>query len=163
MNTKEAIKSALRINKMVLTTYLSDLSDADFLVRALPNTHHIAWQLGHLISAERHFMEFIKPGASVALPEGFSDKHSKESATNDGPTKFENKSTYLEVFEKQHNTTVQILESLSDSDLDKPGIPSMSQLAPTVGDMFILQAGHYLMHAGQFVAIRRKLNKPVLI
>ncbi len=33
-------------------TYLGDLTDADIMVRAIPDTNHIAWQLGHLIQSE---------------------------------------------------------------------------------------------------------------
>jgi hypothetical protein len=34
---------------------------------------------------------------------------------------------------------------------------------PTMASMFILTATHPLMHAGQFVPVRRALGKPVVI
>jgi hypothetical protein len=39
----------------------------------------------------------------------------------------------------------------------------MARIAPNVGTLFYLAAGHELMHAGQFAALRRKLGKPILI
>ncbi len=38
----------------------------------------------------------------------------------------------------------------------------MREYAPTVGVVLMLLATHFLMHAGQFVPIRRKLGKPPL-
>ena len=40
---------------------------------------------------------------------------------------------------------------------------SMREFAPTVGVAFNLIGIHEMMHAAQFVAMRRKLGKPVLI
>jgi hypothetical protein len=34
---------------------------------------------------------------------------------------------------------------------------------PTVGHIYLLIATHQLMHAGQFVPVRRALGKPVVI
>jgi hypothetical protein len=39
----------------------------------------------------------------------------------------------------------------------------MARIAPTVGALFLLGANHELMHAGQFVVVRRKLGKPILM
>ena len=47
-------------------------------------------------------------------------------------------------------------------DLDKPGPESMREYAPTVASVLMLLGSHWLMHAGQFVPIRRKLGKPPL-
>ena len=44
-------------------------------------------------------------------------------------------------------------------DLDKP---TGWEIAPTVGELFLLMGNHCMMHAGQFSAVRRKLGKPVL-
>ena len=52
------------------------------------------------------------------------------------------------------------LETLPEADLDKP---TGWEMAPTVGALFVLIANHPMMHAGQFVVVRRKLGKPVVI
>ena len=53
MTAKDVLKNALKSNHEILSMYLSDLSDADLLVRPAPGANHIAWQLGHLIYSER--------------------------------------------------------------------------------------------------------------
>ena len=52
---------------------------------------------------------------------------------------------------------------LRDTDLDKATPESMKEYAPTVGSVFNIIGIHEMMHGGQFVPLRRKLNKPVMI
>ena len=52
------------------------------------------------------------------------------------------------------------VEATPEADFDKPGPESMREYAPTIGAVLMLLATHWLMHAGQFVPIRRKLGKP---
>jgi hypothetical protein len=162
MNAKDAIKTALASTQQILQAYLSDLSDADLLVRPVPQANHIAWQLGHMISAENQMVNMAVPGASPALPAGFADQHNKAAAAKEPATGFRTKEEYLGLFQKTRAATQVALAKLSDADLDKPTPGDMAKFAPTIGAFFLLQANHTLMHAGQFTVVRRKLGKPVV-
>ena len=81
MNAKDAIVQVLATADRVVNAYLADLSDADLLVRPIPGQNHIAWQLGHLISSERSFIEAMKPGFCPPLPEGFEAAHGRDEAS----------------------------------------------------------------------------------
>ena len=81
----------------------------------------------------------------------------------DDPAKFLNKQQYLDLFDKQRAATKAALDKLNDTDLDRPSPERLQKMFPTVGAVFGLIASHPLMHAGQFVTIRRQLGKPVLI
>jgi uncharacterized damage-inducible protein DinB len=163
MNAKDAIKHSLNGNHQILTMYLSDLSDADLLVRPVPGANHIAWQLGHLIAAEAMYFLPAVPGAEkVELPAGFAEQHSKETSSSDSPKGFRTKAEYLELFNKVRAATLAALDKLPEADLDKPMTGRLERIAPTVGALFLLGANHEMMHAGQFTVVRRKLGKPVL-
>ncbi len=54
------------------------------------------------------------------------------------------------------------VDATPEADLDKPAPESMRDYAPTVASVLTLLRTHRLMHAGQFVPIRRKLGKPAL-
>jgi hypothetical protein len=41
-------------------------------------------------------------------------------------------------------------------------VESMQGYAPTVAAVYDMQGSHYLMHAGQWVVVRRQLGKPPL-
>ena len=162
MTAQELIKISFDLSDMILTTYLSDLEDADLMVRPVPGTNHAAWQLGHLISSERKLMTdagFDMP----ALPDGFAESYTPETAKSDDAGKFHKKDEYLNLLKQQRAGTVAALDKSTDSDLDKPTPEAMPSHAKTVGALFSLIGTHTMMHASQFVALRRKLDKPVLI
>jgi DinB superfamily len=159
----EAIRTSLRSTQHLVTWFLGDLSDADLLVRPLDGANHIAWQLGHLVLAERRMISAEMPHAGFPdLPAGFAERHTKDAAALDPPAGFADKATYLGVFTQTRETTVAALGTLTDADLDRPNTGPMAAIAPTLGAVFLLAANHALMHAGQFSVVRRKLGKPIL-
>jgi hypothetical protein len=160
MTTRDAIKTALSGTKRVLEWYLSDLSDADLLVRPVPNANHIAWQLGHLINSETRFFATVPGVAAPQLPAGFAEQHSKATASSD--TGFRTKSEYLSLFNNVREATLAAVAKMSDADFDRPVTGDIAKFAPTAGALLLLQANHTVMHAGQFTVVRRKLGKPVL-
>jgi hypothetical protein len=163
MTAKDAIKRVFDSNFTILEKYVSDLSDADLLVRPVPGANHVAWQLGHLIASEISLLSSIPGGAPLELPPGFAERHGKETAAVEPPKGFLTKAEYLSIFKKVRAQTFAKLDKLPDADVDKPNTGRMAQLCPKIGDLFLLAATHQLMHAGQFVVLRRKLGKPILI
>jgi hypothetical protein len=163
MTAKDAIKSVFNSNFNILSQYVSDLSDADLLVRPVAGANHIAWQLGHLIASECRLLAAIPGGVSPELPSGFAERHSKDVAAAEPPKGFLTKAEYLALFRKVREQTFAKLDKLPDADLDKPNTGPMAQFCPTLGLLFLLTANHQMMHAGQFAVVRRKLGKPVLM
>lgn len=163
MNTQQAIRATMDTSSIVLSRYLEDLSDADLMTRPGPGCNHLAWQLGHLIASENQLLEAVAPGCAVELPAGFAEKHNKATTGDDNSANFCTKQEYLDLFEKVHAATFAVLDKLSDADLDQPAPENFRSMFPTAGHIIILIATHGLMHAGQFVPVRRALGKPVVI
>jgi len=162
MNTQDAILGAYGTSEMISSSYLEDLTDAEIFVRPVEGANHIAWQLGHLISSEHQMISAVCPDSMPGLPEGFSEKHVKDTAGSDNPSDFLTKSEYVSLAAEQRAATRKALATLSDSDLDKPGMEGMEHLCPTVGATFNMQATHWDMHAGQWAIVRRKLGRQPL-
>jgi uncharacterized damage-inducible protein DinB len=163
MNAKEVLKTSLQSTQNLLNWYVEDLSDADFLARPAPGANHIAWQLGHLIEAEGGLItQFVAPGTYPALPPGFKEKHTKETANAEPPKGFLSKAEYMNLFNQARGVTLAVVDKLTEADLDKPTAGNMAKFAPTFGAILVLISNHTLMHAGQFSVLRRKLGKPVL-
>lgn len=161
MKATEAIKNNIKFCRMILEHWTGDFSDADLMVRPVPEANHTAWQIGHLINSEAGMV--AQMGHSVPeLPEGFAESHSKEAATSDDAAKFLKKDEYTALMTKVSEATSAALDATSEDDLDKPSPDEMREFAPTVGAVFNLIATHFLMHGGQIVVVRRKLDKPVL-
>lgn len=163
MNAIDAIRSSANLSTMVLNAYISDLDDADLMRRPSDGCNHLAWQLGHLISSEVQLLDTVAPGSGTELPDGFADAHSKEACNKDDPAGFLGKQTYVELFGKVRAASLAALDAYPQSDLDNPAPEDFREFCPTMGDMFTLIATHPMMHAGQFVIVRRQLGKPILI
>ena len=160
MTAKDVIRHSMGLSRSVLTQYLADLTDEDLMVRPVPGANHIAWQLGHLIICENGLNEIGYP--MPALPEGFAESYTKETAGSDDPAKFHKKAQYIELLEQQRAAALAHLEALPDADLDKPGPEEARAYAPTVGAVFNTLGLHDMMHASQFTVVRRRLGKPPL-
>lgn len=163
MDAKDVIRMSIASSDQILNAYLKDLSDDELRLRPIEGMNAIAWQLGHLISSERSMVEAIKPGSSPGLPEGFDQAHSRDTADSADPAKFRSKDEYLRLFDAQRKATLAVLDGLQDAELDRPAPERMRSMFPTVGAVMLLTGNHVLMHVGQFVAVRRKLKKPVAI
>lgn len=163
MHAKDVIRNALDMSDTVIKRYVSDLTDDDLKLKAIDGMNPIGWQLGHLVASERSMMEAIKPGASPELPAGFDDAHGRENTSGLDVSKLRSKDEYVRLIDAQRAATKAVLDKLTDAELDAEAPERMRQIAPTVGAVMLLAGNHYLMHAGQFVAVRRKANKPVVI
>ena len=143
----------------VVQTYIADLTDEELLLRPHENANHIAWQLGHLITWEHQLNNMVCPDSMPALPEGFAEKHSKETATNDDPAAFYSKQEYIQAMETQRAGTLALLDRLSDDELEQPAPEAIQKIGATVGAVIAGQSAHWMMHAGQWVIVRRQLGK----
>lgn len=162
MNVKDAIRRTTDMSFMITRSYVEDLGDRDLLVRSVPGSNHIAWQLGHLITSTQHMLEGIgrKPND---VPAGFEASYTKEMSASDDPKRFATKAQYVAMIDQAKDAILAAVDVTPETDMDKPGPESMREYAPTVGDVLLLTGQHWLMHAGQFVPIRRKLGKPALM
>jgi hypothetical protein len=160
MNAREAIKTQLASTQHLLGWFVSDLSDADLLVRPAPGANHIAWQLGHVTASETRLGAQVPGVRYPELPAGFAEQHGQGAAGKDSD--FATKQVYLDLFNKVRAATIEAVDRLTDADLDRPTTGPMAQLAPNLCALLTLTANHSLMHAGQFSVVRRKLGKPVL-
>ncbi len=159
MKAKDAIKLAIDAGDMVGLGYLQDLSDKEFMHRPCPGCNHINWQVGHLISAEHEMIGKAVPGSMPPLPAGFAEKYTKDTATSDDPNAFVKKDELLVLHKQARAATLAALEKMTDEQLDAP---SGVEFAPTVGAIFSMQGSHWLMHAGQWVVVRRQLGRKPL-
>jgi hypothetical protein len=161
MNAKDAFRQLYEITDTVTRAYVGDLSDADLMVRSVPGANHIAWQLGHLITSTDHMLAGLGCDAPM-LPDGFAEAHGKEAAACDDPARFSTKAQYLALMDQMKAAVMAAIDATPESKLDDPGPEAMRDYAPTVGAVLLLIGNHWMMHAGQFVPVRRKLGRPPL-
>lgn len=162
MSIATHIKTELNLPTFIVQSYLQDLTDDQLLIRPHEKANHIAWQLGHLIASEHNLNNMVCPDAMPALPEGFAEKHSKETASSDDKRAFCTKNEYLKTMEEQRAGTLALLDRLSDEELEKPAPEDIQKFGATVGAVIAGQSAHWMMHAGQWVIVRRQLGKEAM-
>jgi hypothetical protein len=163
MNGIDVLRTSLLSSRKMLEWVVSDLSDADLLVRPVPEANHFAWQLGHLIAAEIHIVREQLPSATYPeLPAGFAEAHSKATAGSSDPGGFRPRTEYVALLSQIREATLAELAKLSDADLDRPSQGNLASICPNLGAIFALLSDHIMMHLGQASVLRRKLGKPVL-
>ena len=159
MNAKDTLKLGIDMGRFISLGYIEDLTDQEMLHRPAKGANHINWQLGHLIQSENEMGNIAILGSMPALPAGFAEKYSKDTAASDDASQFLKKAELVKVFEEQRAATLKALENVTEADLDKPtGV----EYAPTVGAMFSMHGTHWVMHAGQWAVIRRQLGRKPL-
>lgn len=159
MDARQAIRCGLDMAQHVALAYVEDLTDAELMLRPHPQCNHINWQLGHLIVSEHDLLSTEGGFVMPPLPEGFAAKYTKETQRSDNPGDFATKAELLRAAAEQRQGTLAALEKVTEADLDRP---TKLDYAPTLGALFSLQGSHWLMHAGQWVIVRRQLGKPPL-
>lgn len=162
MSLAQHILSSFDVVEYCVNAYLADLSDQELLVRPAPECNHIAWQLGHLICSEAEHRQQIFPHAELQLPSGFTEKHTRQTASLDDPEAFCSKQEYLHAMAEQRRITKSLLTSLTDQELMAPAPAALTYFGNTVGCVFSGETVHWMMHTGQWVVIRRLLGKPPL-
>lgn len=162
MNTQDSIRYSLGMANMICSSYLGDLSDEDLMVRAVEGSNHIKWQLGHLLSAQNRMINAVTPGKLPELPAGFGDKFSKETAASDNSADFPSKDELMTLYRQQHDSLMAAAGELTDEVMNQAAPERMAQIAKTAGEVYAFQPTHWVMHAGQWAILRRKLGRPPL-
>ena len=108
-------------------------------------------------------LEPIVPTVAPDLPPGFADNYTDETSRSDDPKLLATKAQYFLLWETNRAAILTALDAMSEAELAEPVPESMHRYADTVAAAFRHVGTHELMHAGQLVAVRRRLGKPVLI
>ena len=163
MNAIDVLRSTYSTSRMVLKSYVGDLSDAELMRRPHEGCNHLAWQLGHMIASECMFVEQLSPGAAFILPDGFADQYGRETQGDNDASHFLSKDEYLALFNKIQEATFAALDTVTEAQLDEEGPAMFQPMFATKGAVWIIVATHNMMHAGQLVPVRRACGKGIVI
>ncbi len=162
MDMKQAFATSMASADMICDAYLGDLTPAEMLKRPCPGINHVSWQLGHLIASDAYLVGQALPGKKFTLPDGFAERHTKETSTSDNAAGFLSKDEYLKVRKDVRGQITAAVQGLSAEDFDKPVTGKVPPFLKTVGDTLLFIGDHWIMHAGQWAVLRRTLGRKPL-
>ncbi|WP_422924820.1 DinB family protein [Singulisphaera sp. PoT] len=157
---KDAIRASMGMGEYLLKLYFQDLTDEELAAVPVSGMNPAAWQIGHVIAVEHGAIEKVRPGFCPPLPEGFKEAHAKEVMQSGAFKPALSKEEYLDLWAKTRAGSYRALDDLTDEDMNAE---TGSKFVPTVLALMSLVGTHASLHAGQMVAVRRKLGKPVLL
>jgi uncharacterized damage-inducible protein DinB len=123
---------------------------------------HIAWQAGHLASAEyRLALERIRgrrPEDAKLIAADFSARFLRESVPNPDPAQNPTPEEIRATLERVHARVLLELKELPEESADEPAPPPHHPLFDTKLGALLWCAQHEMLHAGQIGLLRRLLG-----
>ncbi len=126
---------------------------------------HIAWQVGHLASAQyRLLMERIRgkrPEDADLISDEFMEHFAKGSTPSSKADEYPSSADIVGVFDAVHAQAMQELPTLTDEVLDDPP-EAPHPLLKTKHDVLCFMVQHEMLHAGQIGLLRRLFGEKPL-
>jgi uncharacterized damage-inducible protein DinB len=163
MYMKDAIKFALSISNGVVLSVIDEMSDAATTFPTPNGGCHPLWVLGHLTLVEGIIPAalFAEKNPAAEWQEYFGENSEPVADARAYPPFAEVREKYLQLRERNLN----ILESLTEADLDKPtkAPPNGREREfATYGQSFLVLALHQAMHRGNLTDARRAAGRTAL-
>jgi hypothetical protein len=163
MHTKEAIQFALTVSNGAVLRAIDQISDAP---TTFPTAHggcHPLWVLGHLTMVEGMIpgVLFGEENPVVAWQQHFGENSEPVDNAAAYPSFREVREKYLELRQRNLN----LLESLSEADLDKPvkaPPKGREREFATFGSTFLVLALHQAMHRSHVTDALRAAGRTAL-
>ena len=164
MDTKELLKMDLDMSAGMTLRLIEDMKDAPLTAPTPNGGNHPMWVLGHLAYSMGSLIQGMMLGEDNPLEEW------KEIFGAGAPpvAEADHYPPFAEVLTKckaAHQKTLDILESLSEADLDSKSKNCPEEYAPFFGtyrQCFLVTAMHWMMHRGQVADARRAAGREVL-
>ncbi len=163
MKTTDYIRQTLEQGKDWLLLMVNDMKDAPTTFPTHKGGNHPLWVLGHITCSEASMMSKMIQGEQNPLAH-WEPLFGMGSEPVADAGKYPPFAELLSQFEKVRSSTLKLLASMSDADLDKPSKapPEYQSFFGTIGLVFSAAVNHQMFHAGQVADARRALGrKPV--
>ena len=163
MHTKDAIQFALTVSNGAVLSAIDEMSGAATTFPTPNGGCHPLWVLGHLTLVEGMIpaVLFGDKNPAAEWQQYFGENSEPVADVGAYPPFAEVREKYLQLRERNLN----ILESLSEADLDKPTKApprGREQEFATYGQSSLVLALHQTMHRGNLTDARRAAGRTVL-
>ncbi|NOY42060.1 MAG: DinB family protein [Planctomycetes bacterium] len=161
MKTTDFLKMALETSKAFTLGLIDDMKDAPLTQPTVNGGNHPLWVLGHLAYSEANIVNHLILGNENPLIEWKEIFGSGNEVVADAD-RYPSLDELMKKFEEVRTQTLNVLEGLSDDDLDQPSKncpPGREKFLGTVGQCFMMLSLHATMHYGQVADARRALGR----
>ena len=162
MYAKDAIRHALSFANENTLQSLEQIQDSPFTFPTAKGGCHPLWVVGHLAFVEGLFHQLLAGGdlATADWAPLFAPGTEATADASHYPTLADARARYLQLRQKN----LQLLDSLSEADLDKPvknPPKGLEEHFATYGKAFLTLALHQALHRSQITDAIRSAGRPV--
>lgn len=165
MNAIELVRFQLELSKSATAALLADMKDAPLTTPTSAGGNHPLWIAGHLTFSESQLSTVIMLGKPNPLAD-WADLFRGGSQPVDDASQYPTMAEILAKWDEVRTGTLELLDSLTDADLDKPvaNPPKGREGAlGTYGKILSIMALHPMMHRGQVADARRVAGRGTLM
>ena len=165
MKTIDFIKRGIETSRNFTLGLLDDMKDAPLTQPTSKGGNHPLWILGHLAYGEANIVNHIILGNENPLIK-WKEMFGGGSEPVTEADKYLPWDEVRKKFDEIRAQTLNVLEGMSDADLDKPSKncpPGREELLGKVGGCFLVLTLHPMMHRGQVADTRRAVERQPLM
>jgi len=165
MKATDLIRFQIHASKEMTSGLLADMLDAPMTFPTAQGGNHPTWVAGHLAYSESNLIRHVLLGETNPLIEWksiFGGGSEPTANADDYPALGD----LLAKWDEVRTHTLQVLDSLSDADLDKPSASppeGREEFFGTFGKVFTIISLHSMMHRGQVADSRRVAGRDRLM
>ncbi|MCG8584748.1 MAG: DinB family protein, partial [Pirellulales bacterium] len=162
MSAKERLRGQLEFSRNFTEGLLQNFkTPEDFVFQVHPNANHAMWFVGHISHSDNFFISIIDPSKAVEK-EGYGELFGMGSQPTSDASAYPSPEEALAFLRERRATLLEVLDNLSEEDLDKPTPEGTPDFLPTISSVLEMAAWHEGLHAGQVTVASRGLgNRPV--
>ena len=142
---------------------MEDLRTAP-LIPPTPGGNHAHWVVGHLLFSEGRFQQIMNGGENQF--EELQTCFGGQSTPRSDGSGYQTYGDLLSALQDQHQTTIALLEALTEEELDQPcqGCPpGFEPFFGTWRQVFLMRSMHWMIHRGQLADCRRAAGREPLL
>lgn len=162
MEAKRRLQKQLEAARNYSRTLLADFRTPEEWTRQVhAQANHALWFAGHMAVSDNFFLSNIAPERNRRRPE-FEKAFGTGSQPTSNPADYPSPEEVLAYMDERRAAFLEVLESLSDADLERPLPKGTPNFLADVGSVFETAVWHEGLHSGQLSVCRRALgHRPV--
>ena len=157
MHATQFIRQALEVSEANLVKLAEDMADAPLTFPTPRGGNHPLWVLGHLATTESQLTNVFMLGRDNPLDRWMNILGPGTTPSAD-PSTYPSLHEVVRAFKETRAATLKALDSMTDSDLDKPTPgcpPDFAPIVGTFGRCLFAIIYHTSIHTGQVIDARR--------
>jgi hypothetical protein len=142
---------------------LDTIPPADWFRMPAEGVTHVAWQVGHLATAQYRMcldrVRGVRPEDEELIPAAFLKSFGRDSVVDPDPAAYPRATEIRATFGRVYDQALAELADFPDYDLDSP-ILGPHRFVKTKIEALRWCAAHEMVHAGQIALLRRLFGQP---